>query len=61
MKRKITALACAVTLSVCLITGCTGGSTASESAHETLTVFNYSEYLDPEMLELFTEETGIEI
>ncbi len=28
---------------------------------ETLTVFNYGEYLDPEMIELFTKETGIEI
>ena len=27
----------------------------------TLTVFNYSEYMDPDMIDLFTEETGIKV
>jgi spermidine/putrescine-binding protein len=39
-----------------LLSGC-----AKSSAKESLTVFNYGEYIDPEVLDLFTEETGIEI
>lgn len=39
-----------------LFTGC-----GSNNKEQTLTVFNYSEYLDPEAIEMFEEETGIKI
>ncbi len=32
-----------------------------ENSENTLTVFNYGEYLDPDMIKLFTKETGIKI
>ncbi len=45
------------------LTGCGGGSSENKEASEkrSLTVFNYSEYLDPDVLDAFTEETGIGI
>ncbi|MCR5774044.1 MAG: ABC transporter substrate-binding protein [Lachnospiraceae bacterium] len=57
MKSKIIAVICVISAVLCLTSGCGG---AAETG-ETLTVFNYSEYLDPEMLELFTKETGIKV
>ncbi len=58
MNRKITA----VSLMICLIcltfTGCAPKAKGDDNV---LTVFNYSEYLDPEMLGKFTKETGIEV
>ena len=54
MKRKIlSAFAAAFLLGA--LTGCSGGSDNS------LVVLNYGKYLDPEMLELFEEETGIHV
>ncbi len=47
------ALAMAAAMSGCGNTAGAGG--------RSLTVFNYSEYMDPDMIKLFTEETGIEI
>ena len=41
--------------------GCAGDTDVTGSAKETLTVFNYGEYMDPEVLDLFEEETGIAI
>lgn len=42
--------------------GCKNSSAGSaDGADETLTVFNYGEYIDPDMLDLFEEETGIEV
>lgn len=38
-----------------------GGCAKETESGETLTVFNYGEYLDPEAIEMFTEETGIKI
>ncbi len=49
----------AVCMSLCVM-GCSS-SAQGDAADNSLTVFNYSEYLDPVMLEKFTEETGIEI
>ncbi len=48
---------------LCLISCMLGGcfSAQGKSEGNTLTVFNYSEYLDPEMIKKFTAETGIEI
>lgn len=59
MKKRLLSAALVLALTVSLMSGC--GASAAEESGEVLTVFNYSEYLDPEMLELFTEETGIEI
>ena len=52
-----TLLAAACLMAVCaLFTGCGKKKIIGE-----LTVINYGEYLDPDMLDLFTEETGIKI
>ncbi len=58
MKRRIVSIICAMACLTSLLTGCGNGSAKSG---DTLTIFNYSEYLEPEMLELFTQETGIEV
>ena len=59
MKKRILSVFLVAALAVALMTGCAGSG--EKKTGETLTVFNYSEYLDPDMLEKFTEETGIEI
>ncbi|MCR5595985.1 MAG: ABC transporter substrate-binding protein [Lachnospiraceae bacterium] len=62
MKKKIVSMICALSLIASMLTGCGGTSSGTaDKSGKTLTVFNYSEYLDPEMLEQFTKETGIEI
>ena len=38
-----------------------GGGDAAKSTGETLTVINYSEYMDPDVIDMFEEETGIEV
>lgn len=38
-----------------------GGCAGKNAEKESLTVFNYGEYMDPDVIEQFTEETGIEI
>lgn len=38
--------------------GC--GSSSTQSTKE-LTIINYSEYIDPDVLDMFTEETGIKV
>ena len=53
-RRIVTGVILGCTLAAAL-TGCGG------KKKESLTVFNYSEYLDPEVIDQFTEETGIEI
>ncbi|MBP5654125.1 MAG: ABC transporter substrate-binding protein [Clostridiales bacterium] len=59
MKKMIKATAVLMAASV-LLSGC-AASGAGAGDKKTLTVFNYSEYLDPEAIEMFTKETGIEI
>lgn len=54
--RKLSARFLVFAMMLCLF-GC-GGSGDSEN---TLTVFNYGEYLDPDMINQFTKETGIKI
>lgn len=61
MKSKITAIILTVVLAVCLVSGCGDSFDQAPKTGASITVFNYSEYLDPEMLELFTKETGIEV
>ena len=41
--------------------GCSKSAAPAQAGEQSLTVFNYGEYLDPEMIELFTKETGIRI
>lgn len=43
-----------------MLTGCGGGGKKSADAGQVI-VYNWGEYLDPETLEMFTEETGIEV
>lgn len=43
-----------------MLTGCGGGGEKSADAGQVI-VYNWGEYLDPETLEMFTEETGIEV
>lgn len=59
MKRRVVSLLMAAVLvcSMGLMTGC--GKKVEIT--DTLTVFNYGEYLDPDVLDQFTEETGIAI
>lgn len=54
-QRKWIALILATVLAISL-TGCGAGDSG-----RTLTIFNYGEYLDPDMIKLFTKETGIKI
>ena len=66
MKKRIVSIICMIAVSAALMSGCgaPGANTAVEAVPltgETLTVFNYSEYLDPDMLEEFTRESGIEV
>ncbi len=58
MKKMIKTVA-AVMAATILLTACSAGGAGGDK--KTLTVFNYSEYLDPEAIEMFTKETGIEI
>ena len=54
--KKVAALmVCAATL----LGGCS--STNEKDTGLTLTVFNYSEYMDPDVLDMFYDETGIKI
>src|SRR5690606_23496898 len=37
------------------------GKTSGSMGSDTITVYNWGEYLDPELLDQFTEETGIRV
>lgn len=50
-------LACLAVLSLSFLTGCSG----QRATNGSLTVFLYSEYIDPDVIDQFTEETGIEV
>lgn len=58
MKKRnaIVVMFCMALLAAGLLSGC-----GKKAEKETLTVFNYGEYMDPVMIEQFTKETGIEI
>ena len=69
---KKLALILALVLALCMLCGCGGSSTEETAATETestqsetatteLTVFNCYDYIDPEVIELFEEETGITV
>lgn len=55
MKKNVCSIVFLLT-AVLLLGGC-----GKKEPEEYLTIFNYGEYIDPEVLELFTEETGIGI
>lgn len=62
--KKLTTVILIGSMIVSLLSGCGASPESAESVPKTgevLTVFNYSEYLDPDMLDKFTAETGIEI
>lgn len=55
MRKNICSILFALTV-IFLLGGC-----GKQKPEEYLTIFNYGEYMDPEVLELFTKETGIGI
>ena len=59
-KRNLLTIALAGLVPAMLLTGCEGGNKKSADAGQVV-VYNWGEYLDPEVLELFTEQTGIEV
>lgn len=66
MKKNFYKLIALTLCSTFLLAACGGADSSKEEEKvektgETLTVFNYSEYLEPEMIEKFQDETGIEI
>ena len=64
MKKKNLKIAVAVVTCACtiltLLCGCTGTGTTGSSKNEVY-VYNWGEYLDPDVLDTFTEETGIKV
>lgn len=59
MKKRIVCFMMAAVMACSgVLTGCGGKKT---EVTDTLTVFNYGEYMDPDVLDQFTEETGIEV
>lgn len=64
MKKKNLKIAVAVVTCACtilpLLCGCTGTGTTGSSKKEVY-VYNWGEYIDPDVLDSFTEETGIKV
>lgn len=56
MKKKLIWMLCIITGIAALLSGC--GSKKSEN---TLTILNYGKYIEPEVIEMFEEETGIKV
>ncbi len=57
MKKLIAMVLCGALLSATALTGC--GSNAGENGE--VYVFNWGEYIDPEVITMFEEETGIKV
>lgn len=55
--KKLIALACITATTVATLSGC--GS--SENTNGEVIVYNWGEYIDPEVIEMFEEETGIKV
>lgn len=55
--KKLVVLACITATTVATLCGC--GS--SESTNGEVIVYNWGEYIDPDVLEMFEEETGIKV
>lgn len=58
-RNAMAALLAAGMLAVTLFTGCGSGAGSAEA--DKLYIFNWAEYIDPEVLVLFEEETGISV
>lgn len=56
--KKVFALCAMMSLSMVLLSGC-GSSSDSENGQ--VIVYNWGEYIDPDTIEMFEEETGIEV
>ena len=57
--KKWLSIACISAITLLSLTGC--GSSSSTVENGKVIVYNWGEYLDPEVLDLFEEETGIEV
>lgn len=57
--KKFIALAAAFIITAGALTGCNAASGGGENGQ--VIVYNWGEYIDPEVIELFEEETGIEV
>ena len=57
MKKKLLAAICLSFTFSLLLTGC--GAAKSENGE--VVVYNWGEYIDPETLDMFEEETGIDV
>lgn len=55
--KKLIALVCVLVMVSGLFTGCGG----SKNSAKVLNIYNVGDYIDPDLTERFTEETGIEI
>lgn len=62
-KRFVQIVTIAMAVGLCGAFGACGSEKgeAAKSTGETLTVINYSEYIDPDVIDMFEDETGIEI
>lgn len=58
MKKSLALLLCGL-FSAALLTGC--GSSSDEGANGEVYVFNWGEYMDPDTITMFEEETGIKV
>ena len=57
--RKFIALALSTVFVMSMLTGCGAGSNVGENGQ--VIVYNWGEYIDPVVLDMFEEETGIEV
>lgn len=55
--KKLVALACIMATAVATLSGC--GSSSNSNGE--VIVYNWGEYIDPDVLEMFEEETGIKV
>lgn len=58
MKKLIASILCGVTAAA-LLTGCGSGNSDGENGQ--VYVYNWGEYIDPQTLDMFEEETGIKV
>jgi spermidine/putrescine-binding protein len=63
MKKKYICAALLGTMSAALLTGCGGGTSSSSTKNDAgqVVVYNWGEYVDPDVLDEFEEETGIKV
>lgn len=59
--RKMNLLILAGMIPAMVLTGCGGGGSDKSADAGEVIVYNWGEYLDPDTLDMFTEETGIKV